>query len=173
MKKLNTLEPKQILSVILDSETLREKFENNIIDSEMSWLSDKIDCFERGAIDYCFGVACHCYFNVCDNLGCLNGISESIKNFGSSERLAKMLKWSEKLSGTNLFSYSVQKVADLYFSEEFLTPIHYLEEIGYKIYCKDKNSADLLEYVDNGYIDNIIDGVYINENGDPVKMARL
>lgn len=173
MKALSKCDSRQILSVILASDRLREKFEDSIMDSEMDWLSDKINCFPRGAIDYSFGLASPCYFSIQDDWGCLEGIRESVRNFGSSERLEKLLEWSEKLYGSNLFSWSVKKVADLYFDEEFMRVIKYMEDVGYKIYCKDEDAPELIDYVENGYVDSVIDGVYLNGQGKPVRMETL
>ena len=161
MKKLVTLSNKEILKFILDSHELSERFEKRICDCEMLYLEDKINCFSSGSINYCYGVYNdNNYFRVADNFKFLNGVQNCINNFGASLKVENKFEQCKKLVESNLFEYHIKELARLFFREEILKDIEYLEDISYKITNKEYDNQLLIDRVED-FIDYIED-VYVN-----------
>ena len=161
MKKLVTLSHAEILPYILNSKELSEKFEERICDCEMMYLEEKMNCFTSGSINYCYGVYNdNNYFRVVDNFEFLNGVQKCIDMYGASLVVENKFKQCEKLVESNLFDYHIKELGRLFFKEEILKDIEYLEDISYKITNKEYDNQLLIDRVED-FTDEIED-VYIN-----------
>lgn len=173
MKKLSKCSTEQALAIVLNSKHLSQLFENRILEEEFDYLSDKIHCFPRGSVDYSYGVCSPSWMTVNHPSDFMIGVVRSIQSFGGSERLKKLVEYTERLEGTNLYEHYVEKVCSLYFKEEFLSTIEWLEDIGMRIYNKDDKDPELLEQLSNKIDCDMFDDVYVNGSGESVRMDRL
>jgi hypothetical protein len=161
MKKLVSLSHAEILPYILNSKELSEKFEERICDCEMSYLEEKLNCFINGSVNYCYGVYNNNnYFRVVDNFEFLNGVQNCINMYGASLIVENKFEQCKKLVESNLFDYHIKELGRLFFKEEILKDIEYLEDISYKITNKECDNQLLIDRVED-FIDEIED-VYIN-----------
>lgn len=161
MKKLVSLSDKEILKYILNSNELSDRFEKRICDCEMWYLEDKINCFKSGSIKYCYGAYNNNnYFKVVDNFEFLNGVQNCINMFGASLIVENKFKQCKKLVESNLFEYHIKELARLFFREEILKDIEYLEDISYKITNKEYDNQLLIDRVDE--FTSEIEDVYVN-----------
>jgi hypothetical protein len=161
MKKLVSLSHAEILPYILNSKELSERFDKLICDDEMWFLEDKIRCFPPNSINYCFG--CYNdnnYFKIVDYTEFFNGIENYIGFYGASLKVENKFEQCKKLVNTNLFEYHLRELARLFFKEEILNEIDYLEDISYKITNKEYNNQLLIDRVED-FI-HCIEDVYIN-----------
>lgn len=146
MKRFSELTTDEFKAIVEGSKSLGEKLYERIHDSEMMVLEEKIELLRKGMDKWSVGVCEPCFFRVSDHGWFLEGVLDSIHNFGCSERLEKLVKQCEKLSETNLFNYYVENLADLYLKEEIMPYIDYLSDCSYEIYCKKigKNCSDYI-----------------------------
>lgn len=149
------------MAAVFGCRHLREKLDNSIYESETEWISEKLACFPGGSIDYQYGVCCHCYLDVTDPRGFMEGVHEAVKEYGASTRLEKLIRHCDKLRGTNLWEHHVSKVCEVFFEDEIKSVIDYLEDVSYAIYCGDVEKFEKLGagdsydcFVDNGWLDD-------------------
>lgn len=145
MENLSEISLEEFADIVLQTEDLRTQFSEYIQESEIEiYLGFKIACFERGILCYEYGTYCHSYMQVrkrygyvdySDAVQALIGVQKSIKDYGSSPELEKMAEYCNKLDGTNLFIYYVEKLVEKYFKEEFIPTIDWVEDMDYKLYC--------------------------------------
>lgn len=145
MENLSKIDLNEFAKVVLGNQELKQRFDEYIYDSVINFfVTEKIDCFENGCIEYQYGTYCDCYLRLkkdrytCDYIpsayDALNGMKKSAKNFGCSERLEKLLNQIDKLSGTNLFLYHVNSALQIFFKEEIKPDIDWVEEMSYQIH---------------------------------------
>lgn len=172
MKKLVSLSHAEILPYILNSKELSEKFDERICDCEMSYLEEKMNCFVNGCVKYSYGVYNdNNYFRVVDNSEFLNGIEKCIDMYGASLVVENKFEQCKKLVNTNLFDYHIKELGRLFFKEEILKDIEYLEDISYKITNKEYDNQLLIDRVDD-FTDEIED-VFINSENKLCTMKYL
>ena len=170
MRRLSELSEKEILPIILNNQTLNRKFSEYIQESELDcYISEKLDCFSKG-VDYSIGYYSHNYFAITDEWDFMEGISKSIRYYGGSTKLEKLYQQCKNLYGTNLYSYKLQQLCDLYFQEEIKSVLDYVEDLSYKIYCKDED-ADYSCYLEI-FIDRL-DDYFIDEDGNIEHHRRI
>lgn len=172
MKKLVTLSHAEILPYILNSKELSEKFDERICDCEMSYLEEKMNCFVNGSVKYSYGVYNdNNYFRVVDNSEFLNGVEKCIDMYGASLVVENKFEQCKKLVNTNLFDYHIKELGRLFFKEEILKDIEYLEDISYKITNKEYDNQLLIDRVED-FTDEIED-VFINSENKLCEMKYL
>lgn len=177
MQYLNELSVKDALKVILSKKELSEKFYGQIHQSEMEdYLNDKLSCFDRSCVDYEIGVYNPNHFRIRDEydqrnlFSFLEGVEQSIRCFGSSEKLEKLTAQCRKLAYSNLFEHKVKGLCSLYYEEELEPIVDFVEKCSYDIYSKDEDSNNLLDYVDF-FVENYGDEYYM-EDGEVYHVAR-
>lgn len=145
MENLSKISLEEFAQIVLKNKDLKQRFEDYVYGCEIEdYLGDKTACFERGCLDYEYGTCCYSYMQVrkrygyvdySDAVQALIGVQKSIKKFGSSPELEKMAEHCDKLNGTNLFIYYVEKLVEKYFKEEFVSILDWVEDMDYKLYC--------------------------------------
>lgn len=175
--RFKEMESEQALRIILQSDTLRRKFDEYIMDVEMDYITDKLNCFDRSCADWEFGFYNQNHLRVRNEnySDFLAGIRKSASMYGLSEKLYKLLSQTEKLNGTNLFAYHVEKVCKRFFEEEIEDVREYVEDVSFAMYCKDIDKfyelgADsYLECFTDWYLD---DYYYDEEEQEVYQIAR-
>ena len=170
MRALNTLPAAELMPVILKNETLCKMFDDYIQDSEQIYLEDKLSCFNWSGVDYSIGFYNPNYFTMKDAADFLNGVYKSIRSFGSTQNLERLYNLCEKLSGTNLFEYHCRKLCALYYHEEIEPSIKFVEDLSYKLYCR-QYSPEMDDFIEC-FADRL-DNIYINDDGNIEKYTRL
>lgn len=143
MKKLLSFQKDYILKKVLNSNELRQKFDNCIVNNAYSYIEEKLRCFNAGCIDYEVGFCCYNYLKVKNAIEFVIGVRKSINYFGGTERLEKQCSLCEKLKNSNLFNYHIKKLCDMYYEEELKAEIDYASELSYAIYNKDEKNKEL------------------------------
>lgn len=137
MENLSKIDLKEFAKVVLGNDKLKYRFDEYIYDSVINFLvTDKIDCFENGCIEYQYGTYCDCYLQVKEDryFDVLDGMKKSAENYGCSTRLEKLLNHADKLWSSNLFHWYVKKALEIYFKEEIKPDIDWVEEMSYQIH---------------------------------------
>lgn len=162
MKKLLSFPQEYILNKVLNSKELSEKFDNCISDVAMTYVSEKLACFSRYAVDYSIGVYNPNYFRVKDAGEFLFGVYKSISSFGSTKKLEQLYNLCEKLKerGSNLYEYHVTKLAQMYFEQELKQEVEYAEDLSFAIYQKDEANKELLFQLEN--FEYKLDNIYVD-----------
>ena len=166
MANLNEMDRGQALAVVVGSQTLREKFSSYVWESENDYIQDKLSCFDRGAISYCYGVCSHCYAEMRDAWGALRGVEESIESFGASTKVEKLARQARRLANSNLFDYMAQKLLGAWYESEIIEVVRYVENLDYAIYLEDAAAVENLAgdhfdcFLENGGLDG-----YFEEGG--------
>ena len=163
MKKLLSFQDEYILKQVLNSDELRQKFDDCTINNAWSFIDDKLRCFERGCIDYEISFCSYNYFKVKNAIEFLIGVRKSIDCFGRTERLEKQCSLCEKLENSNLFNYHINKLCDMYYEEELKSVIDDANDLSYAIYEKDEKNEKLQFQLDN--FKWAIDNIYVNNAG--------
>lgn len=167
MKSLKSQSYDIILNKIYESNTLTERLKEYVEMSEMDYVDDILRCFK--GCNYEFGLYNHNWIKVYNYNDFLDGILTAIYNFGFTEKIEKLVHKAEKLKDSNLFAYTIHQVIAAIV--EYLNDIlKYVEDILYKIYNKEI-SEDLFNYFQ--FIDDIIDGIYIDDNGNLLCIQKL
>lgn len=170
MKQLVKMSNEKLLPIILKSETLSRLLDNTLVEHEESYiLDDRLPCFERGAINYELGV-CNPgnYMSVRDEDKTTEGVAESVRCFGGSERLEKLLNQTRKLYNTNLYSYYVGKLLEAYYEDEIKPTYDFLEDMGSAIYNKDEQTLkdiDIDQYLDWMRDSGMLEGYFVGKDG--------
>ena len=172
MKFLKDMELNEALAVILSRSETSDILERMIHESEMNYINEKLSCFEYAAIDYQIGTYCYCYMSVKNDWLFLDGVRDSVKAFGGSKRLEACLHQCERLSGSNLFSYMVGRLCDIFFEDEIQPGITYVEDCGSAIYNKEDDSPLLLDAADL-FLSNYGEDYYTDDGGEVFHVARL
>lgn len=160
MKSLKTYETKEALALVLGHRELRDKFQNYVWECEHDYMSDKLSCFERGAIDYEFGTCYPSWIHVRNDWDALLGVEKSVNYFGATTKVERLARQTRRLYGSNLFSYMVEKLVQTWFEAEILEVIKYVEDVGYALYCEDAEEVEKLAwshfecFIENGYLDD-------------------
>jgi len=176
MKYLNELETAEAVSVIVNNQTLAEKFYQRIYEGEMDlYLSDKLDCFKNGCVDYEIGVYNRNYFRIKrDDWGChydfLTGVEECIRCFCSSERVEKLAKQCRRLTQSNLFMHKVKQLCEMFYEDELKPIVEFVEECSMAIQSKDTTDTNLFDYVDL-FVENYGEDYYIEDDGRVFRVA--
>lgn len=160
MKKLLSFPEEYILKKVLNSDKLRQEFDDVIMSNEMDYIEEKLRCFESGCIDYSIGMYAPNYFKIKKAKDFLCGVQKSISNFGASQKLESLCKLCEGLECSNLFEYHIQKLCDLYYEEQLKANIDYAEELSFAIYQKDETNKELLFQLEN--FEWALDGIYVD-----------
>lgn len=176
MKYLNELTTEQAVELIVNNQTLADKFYQRIYESEFDlYLDDKLDCFENGCIEYEIGVYCPCHFRIKrDDWGChydfLTGVEKCIRCFCSSERVEKLARQCRKLIHSNLFMCKVQKLCEMFYEDEIKPIVEFVEECSMAIHSKDTTDTNLYDYVDL-FVENYGEDYFVEEDGRVFKVA--
>lgn len=170
MKKLYSLSREELMHHIMLSKRLSEKFENYITACEMDWIEQRLALFRKygNAADWSIGAYNRNYLRVKDADAFLYSVEDSIEEFGATSKLMKLAKQCNKLRGSNLFEYQVEKLCNLYFEEELLSITEHIEGCCYDIYCK-KETERLFDYLEC-FADHQIDDIYVNSNNELVRL---
>lgn len=171
MKQLSEITDREALNYILASKTLSRRFDEYINECEMDYITEKLDCFPSGCMDYCIGVYDRNYIRVKDASDFLDGVQKCAKSFGCTERLDALIKQCYALKYKNLFAYMVGKLAKVFFEDEIKQTIDYLEECGYAIYCGDAKNC-LIDHAEC-FVDCHCDNVYINDDNELIEIVKL
>ncbi|MDD6552166.1 MAG: hypothetical protein PUF37_01065 [Prevotellaceae bacterium] len=134
MKKIKDLDDEKIINILDESKSLRELLDNLIQDIEFRYISDKIRCFENDSIDYSIGFFEPSRISVLDDELFLEGVRNSEANYGLSEDCEKLLSYTEKMRGTNLFGFYVKKLCKRYFEDEIQSIINWVEDCSMELY---------------------------------------
>lgn len=160
MKKLLSFQDEYILKKVLNSDELRQKFDDCISDNALSYIDEKLSCFKGECIEYEIGFCCYNYLKVKNAIEFLIGVRKSIDYFGSTERLEKQCSLCEKLENSNLFNYHIKKLCDMYYEEELKPEIDYASELSYAIYNKDEKNKELQFQLE--IFEWALDGIYVD-----------
>ena len=163
MKKITELGNDEIISVIESSKELMQELDEYILRCELDYVCEKLYCIEKSLSDYSIGYYKPNYIVIGDYYEFLEGVEESIKSFGGTERLESMIKMCNGLKHTNLFEYWCKRLCDLFMKEEIKPILDYAEDCSYKIYLGhiDENVADYLDCFVDCYMEGYI---YDDEN---------
>ncbi len=147
MKKIIDLDLQSFGQIVSKNEELKDRFEQYIYECEIEdYVGNKIACFENRCVNYEYGVYCDCYLNVSKGDGIrsfeddhifdtLEGMKKSASIYGCSDRLQKMLNHTDKLQYSNLFDWYVKKCLEIFFQEEVMESVNWVEDMNYKLYC--------------------------------------
>lgn len=170
MKKLAKLSNAEILHYVMGSKRLREKFYRYISDTEMYWIGEKLDAFRtcRGSADWSIGPYSQNYLCVKDHRAFLYAVEEIIKSFSASDAVLRKVAMCNKLRGTNLFEYHVEKLCELFYEDDLKPVVEFMEKCSYDIHCLNE-SDDLLHYIEC-FAETFLGDIYINSNNELVRM---
>ena len=160
--KFKDLDDKVLKELVANDTKLRERFDTFIQESEMDWLSEKIDCVRSSLGNYSYGFYNPNFMHVQDYDGFVDGVSESIKCFGSTDKLAKLVEHCDRLRGTNLFEYYAKQVQEVYEKEELQSICDYIEDACYELY--NKEIGEKSESYFEGFSPLIEDYLYDEDN---------
>ncbi len=159
MKKIIELSVEEFRNVVNGSKSLCEKLQSRIEESEMEWVSEKLHCLRHSLSNWCIGTCCRNFLQVVDPYEFVNGVKESVRIFGGSERLKAKISQCEKLNNSNLFGYVVEQLSDIYLEDELNPITDYMfmalcETSGQKV---GKNCEDYLGIFQNDLRDWLYD----------------
>ena len=159
MKRFNELTIEQLTNVINHSKKLRQELEDYICDTEMAWISEKLDKVRSSLQDWSVGFYQKNYINVDDYEKFVYCVAESIACFGGSDRLTRKLAQCEKLIGTNLFEHHARELRDIYLKEELQNICDWVEDCCYEIYHGEvgEKCREYLECFLSSYDDYLFD----------------
>ena len=164
MKKFKDLSLEELTNIVNSSKKLRDELDNFIQEDEMNWLRQKLNFVRSSLWKWSLG-----FFNNNGNFisvrnyeEFLDGVKDSKVAFGASERLEKLINHCEQLLGTNLFEYYAKKLAEVFFEDELMPIINYVEDASFELYQGKvgEKSKDYLE----GFFSSYEDYLYDEEN---------
>lgn len=162
MKKIAELTKEQIRDLVANVETLREQFGERIRESEMFWIEEKLDCIKSGCSDWSIGFYNQNFLSVGDSHEFVDGVLASIRAFGSSDKLERLVQHCDRLMHTNLFDHYVEKLADCYLEEEIKPICDYVEDIEYKLYLHEV-TPEMDDYLEM-FAEDIADYIFDEDN---------
>ena len=173
MKKLASLSNKEILEFVLSSSVLREKFDTYIYDCEISYINEKLSCFNQ-SVDYSLDTYSRNYFKVKNgNEGdFLYSIEKSISMFEASEKLKALVQKCYNISYSETFKSKIDELCELYYHEELEPIIKNIEACSTAIYNKDITSP-FFDYYIECFADNYLNKIYVNSENKLVKLEYL
>ena len=173
MKKLASLSNKEILEFVLTSSVLREKFDTYIYDCEMSYINEKLSCFNR-SVDYSLDTYSRNYFKVKNGNeeDFLYSIEKSISMFEASEKLKALVQKCHNVSNNETFKSNIDELCELYYHEELEPIIKNIEACSLAIYNKDITSSIFGYYIEC-FADNYLNKIYVNSENKLVKLEYL
>ncbi|MDD5862613.1 MAG: hypothetical protein PUD15_08705 [Prevotella sp.] len=142
------------------SKKLCDILDGIIQDSEMDYINDKLMCFCDGAVAYSIAFFERSWMMVRDADLFVEGVRNSCDNYGLSEKSENLLKYTEKLKGTNLFNSYANKLCNLYFKEEIKTTLDWVEGCSKELYAEtvgEKSSQYIEELQFNQFGDYLWD----------------
>ena len=147
MKKFTEMNLQEIEQIVNRSKELRDQLESYIQECEMDFISDKLFPVKNSLSDWSIGFWDQNYINVKDYHDFVAGVRSSVKSFGCSDRLEKLLSQCEKLEGTNLFFHQVRLLKTMWLEDEIQSICKYVEDAGFELYLGKvgEKSRDYLE----------------------------
>lgn len=159
--RLKELSNEDILKRILDSDTLREKFDNYIQESEMNYINDILKHFNAKCAEWSIGPYNQNYFKCWDAYEFVFQAREMVDMYGASDKTLRILFQVEKLRDTNLFEHYANKLASC-IEADLCEYCKGIEDMSYDIYCR-KMTPGLLDFCE-GFAEYVLDDVMIDED---------
>ena len=144
---LKDLSNEKLFEVVSKNETLRRSFDDYVWESELDYITDKLNIVQPSLSTWEIGLCNPNYIRVRDYDSFIFYARECEVHFGLSERNEKYLKLCEKLRGTNLFEYHAKQFAEMWFKDEIQSIVKYVEDLSYNVYCG-KNPVDAYDYLE-------------------------
>lgn len=163
MKKFSELSFEEFEQIINRSKKLRDELNEYIMDCEMIWLSEKLDCVKDSLSDWCVGFYEQNYTKVKDWEGFFEGVKVSAFKFGCSERMTKKISHVGKLKMTNLFEFECKALKAMWWLDEIYPTIKYVEDASYELYCG-KIGEKCRSYLES-FLDLYEDYLYDEQDG--------
>lgn len=135
--KFKDLDNALLKELVASDKKLRERFDTHIQESEMDYLNEKLDCVTSSLGNWSYGFYNRNYMKVEDYDKFVDGVMESIRCFGGSINLTKLVEHCDRLRGTNLFDYWAKQVKEVYEKEELQSICDYVEGASNELYCKE------------------------------------
>jgi len=173
MKKLASLSNKEILEFVLSSSVLRERFDIYIYNCEMSYINEKLSCFNQSVV-YSLDTYSRNYFKVKNGNeeDFLYSIEKSISMFEASEKLKALVQKCHNISNSETFKSKIDEICELYYHEELEPIIKNIEACSTAIYNKDITSP-IFDYYIECFADNYLNKIYVNSENKLVKLEYL
>lgn len=167
MKRFSELNYAQQFEVIASIQELSEKFEQRAYESEIEFYTmGKINGLN--CVDYSIGVCNRNYLCIKNNRytgeveksdanAFLCSLENVVKMYGCSQRCEKQIAKCNKLYDSNLFVYECKRLCEMYFEDDILPEIEWVEKFGYNLYCKNFESEltdVLIQFLDEFDLDN-------------------
>lgn len=164
MKTINDFTFEQQKQIVANDNELLGKFEYFLQDNEMYWVSEKLDCIKKSLSNWEIGFYSPCFIRVKNWFDFVDGVEESCKNYGLSEKCEKLLNRCKNLRYSNLFEYYAEKLKDLYLDEELKAPLEWIENQLSKV--RDTIPAELDDSFDCWLENGILDGYGFEQDDD-------
>lgn len=161
--KLKDLPTEEILKRIYESDTLREKFDSAVQDSDMNYINDILSHFNARSANWSIGPYNRNYFCCKDASEFVYCAREMTDMYSASEKTLKVLDHVEKLRGTNLFEHYADKLAGC-IESDLCEIVKGIEDMSYDIYCR-KVTPVLLDFCE-WFAEWAIDDVLIDEDDE-------
>ena len=135
MKKFSEMNLNEFEQIVNRSKELRDKLDDYIQECEMDYISDKLFPVKNSLQDWSIGFYNHNFVTVKDYHDFVSGVRSSVKSFGCSDRMESLLSQCEKLEGTNLFYHHARLLREMWFEDEILSVVKFVEDASYELYC--------------------------------------
>lgn len=168
--RLKDLTTEEILKRVLNSEKLRDEFDEAIQEREMDYINDMLSHFNTRCADWSVGPWNPSYLKCNEASEYVYCAREMVDVYGGSVKTLKALSHAEKLRGTNLFEHYADKLARC-IESDLKEICRGIEQTSYDIYCR-KETDVLLDYCEM-FAEWAIDDVMIDEEGELYKTVKL
>lgn len=168
MKYINQLTDKEKRALIENNSGLANMVYDDMIEGEMHFISEQLDCIRAGLRDYSIGAYNRNYIIVSDALAFLDGLEELQKIYCTLPDDMQP-EIDRVLSARDRFRTIDMNYNNLYILSEWLDKkAQYFADCitDYFSACLDPTRADMIEYFIEFYADERMDeSYYINDSG--------
>lgn len=171
MKRFSELSDEQLTNIVNRSKKLRDELDEYIQDTEMNWIEEKLSCVRESLANWQVGFYNQNFLRVRDYESFVDGVGESIKMYGASEKLEKKFHQVQKLLHTNLFAHTAEQLKELWLKEELQSICDYVEDASYELY-QGKVGEKCESYLEC-FFDNYEDYLFDEETQTIYKPIRL
>lgn len=171
MKRFSELSDEQLTNIVNRSKKLRDELDEYIQDTEMNWIEEKLSCVRESLANWSVGFYNQNFLRVRDYESFVDGVGESIKMYGASEKLEKKFHQVQKLLHTNLFAHTAEQLKELWLKEELQSICDYVEDASYELY-QGKVGEKCESYLEC-FFDNYEDYLFDEETQNIYKPIRL
>lgn len=154
MEKFSDMKKDEIIEVINGSKELRNELVDYVQEIESFWLGEKLNCFDKNAVEYEIGLYETSYMWIKDNSLFVEGVRKSCDKFGLNQETEKMLRHCEKLKDSNLFDYWCKKLCRSYYKTELKPIVKGIEDVIYELSCG--SVGERAKFYVGDFIDNFL-----------------